>query len=57
MALGVTASAVPVVVAGVAGNIVDSILGATLERRGILTNGGVNLSCAIAGAATAAAMS
>jgi uncharacterized membrane protein len=29
----------------VAGNLVDSILGATLERRGLVTNGIVNFAC------------
>ena len=52
--LGITESAVPVVVGGVAGNLVDSVLGATLERRGWLSNAGVNLACTIAGASAAA---
>ena len=30
--------------AGVAGNLLDSVLGATLERRGLITNGLVNFA-------------
>lgn len=37
--------------AAVAGNLLDSVLGATLERRGLVTNGIVNFACSsIAGA-------
>ncbi len=54
--LGVVPSAVPVVVGGVLGNVVDSVLGATLERGGRLSNSGVNFACTAAGAAVAAAL-
>jgi uncharacterized protein (TIGR00297 family) len=37
--------AVVAAVAGFAGNLVDSLLGATLERRGVLNNDLVNLGC------------
>ncbi|MBO0356642.1 DUF92 domain-containing protein [Hymenobacter sp. BT186] len=43
-------------VAGTAGNLVDSLLGATLERRGLLSNNTVNLLNTLAGAGTAAAL-
>lgn len=42
-----------IVVAGTIGNLVDSILGASLERRGILGNNAVNLLNTLAGACTA----
>ncbi len=42
--------------AGVTGTTVDSILGATLERGGILGNGEVNFLATLAGGATAAAI-
>lgn len=45
------------VLAGTAGNLVDSLLGATLERRGSLSNNSVNLLNTLAGACTAAALS
>ncbi len=44
-------SGVPVVAfSGFAGNLVDSLLGATLERRGILENDSVNFLATVAGA-------
>ena len=43
-----------IVVAGVAGNLTDSVFGATLERRGLMSNAGVNLACGVAGALAAA---
>lgn len=43
-------------VAGTAGNVADSLLGATLERRGYLTNNTVNFINTLVGAATAAAL-
>ncbi len=36
--------AVIVFVAAVAGNLLDSLLGATIERRGLVTNGIVNFA-------------
>lgn len=50
-------AAVPAVTcAGIAGTTIDSILGATLERRGFLGNADVNFLATLGGAATAAAM-
>ncbi len=47
-------NSVPLVAgAGVLGTLVDSFLGATLERRGILRNNGVNLASTLAAAAIA----
>lgn len=43
------------VVSGTVGNLVDSLLGATLERRGLLSNNPVNLLNTLAGALTALA--
>lgn len=43
-------------VAGTAGNLVDSVLGATLERRGLLSNNWVNTLNTLTGAGTAAAL-
>jgi uncharacterized protein (TIGR00297 family) len=43
-------------VAGTVGNLVDSLLGATLERQGRLSNNTVNLLNTLAGACTAAAL-
>jgi uncharacterized protein (TIGR00297 family) len=40
--------------AGTAGNLTDSVLGATLERRGRLSNDAVNMLGTLAGAGTAA---
>ncbi|HEX8328829.1 MAG TPA: DUF92 domain-containing protein [Hymenobacter sp.] len=42
------------VLAGTVGNVVDSLLGATLERRGVLSNNVVNFLNTLAGALTAA---
>nr|WP_230687784.1 DUF92 domain-containing protein [Hymenobacter ruricola] len=44
-------------VAGTVGNVVDSVLGATLERRGVLSNNAVNLLNTLAGALAAAGCS
>lgn len=41
----------PVLMAGVSGNLLDSFLGATLQRRGIMNNDAVNFSNTIGGAA------
>ncbi len=41
----------PVLVAGLSGNLLDSYLGATLQRRGILSNDTVNLANTLAGGA------
>lgn len=41
----------PLLVAGLAGNLLDSLLGATLERRGVLNNEGVNFINTLGGAA------
>ncbi|WP_223827527.1 DUF92 domain-containing protein [Hymenobacter armeniacus] len=43
-------------VAGTAGNLADSVLGATLERRGLLTNNAVNLLNTLVGALVAAGL-
>ena len=40
-------------VAGTAGNLMDSVLGATLERRGVLSNNAVNLLNTLTGALVA----
>ncbi len=46
IALGLTANsgAILAFCAAIAGNLVDSLLGATLERRGLVSNGNVNLA-------------
>jgi uncharacterized protein (TIGR00297 family) len=46
--------ATAVAAAGFAGNLIDSLLGATLERRGWIGNEGVNLAAALCGATLAA---
>ena len=51
--LGVANSMAVVVVAGAVGNVTDSALGATLERRGVMSNAGVNVACTLAGALAA----
>jgi uncharacterized protein (TIGR00297 family) len=43
-------SAVASAIGGFIGNLVDSVLGATLERKGVLGNNGVNVCCTITGA-------
>ena len=43
-----------VLLGGLAGNLADSLLGATLQRRGLMTNHSVNFACTIAGATVAA---
>ena len=43
-------------VAGTAGNLADSVLGATLERRGVLTNNAVNFLNTLTGALVAGAL-
>jgi uncharacterized protein (TIGR00297 family) len=50
---GVAARAGAVVLGGVAGNLADSLVGATVERRGWLRNAGVNVVCTITGAGVA----
>jgi uncharacterized membrane protein len=42
-----------VILAGTLGNLADSYLGATLERKHWLGNDGVNLACSLTGALTA----
>lgn len=49
-------SAVAVWLAGVAGNAADSLLGATLQRRGVVSNHGVNLLATAVGAVLAAVL-
>ncbi|MGH9430117.1 MAG: DUF92 domain-containing protein, partial [Terriglobia bacterium] len=43
--LATVGSAAVALLAAIAGNYLDSLLGATLERRGLLTNGTVNFAC------------
>lgn len=45
------------IMAGTVGNLADSLLGATLERRGLLSNNVVNLLNTLAGACAVAALS
>jgi len=45
---------IPVAVGGLAGNLVDSLLGASAERRGWIGNHAVNALCAISGGLVAA---
>lgn len=58
LALGFHAAAgvAVVTVAGACGNFADSLLGATLERRGLLDNEGVNFFATLAGALAAAGL-
>lgn len=56
-ALGMEVSFWAVLAGGAAGNTADSLLGATLERRGMIGNGGVNAACAGVGAAVSALLS
>jgi uncharacterized protein (TIGR00297 family) len=51
--LGVASRAGIVVLAGLLGNLADSALGATLERRRWLGNAGVNFACTLTGAVSA----
>lgn len=53
---GLSAEAVYIVLAGVAGNHIDSMLGATLQRRGWLSNNEVNACNTLAGALIALAL-
>lgn len=39
----------PILVGGLAGNLTDSLLGATLQRRGLMTNDTVNFFCTLVG--------
>lgn len=48
--IGVISRAGVVVLGGVGGNFADSLLGATLERRGWIQNAGVNFFCTLVGA-------
>lgn len=51
--LGVTPvrATLPLLLAGLGGNVIDSLLGATLQRRGLLNNEGVNFINTVGGAA------
>lgn len=52
---GWTSQALSIVLAGTIGNLMDSILGAVFERKGLLGNNAVNLLNTLAGALTALA--
>ena len=52
--LGLAGATMGVIIGGVCGNVVDSLLGATLERRGVMTNAWVNFLCTATGAVGAA---
>ncbi len=56
LALGMEVSFRAVLAGGVAGNAADSLLGAALERRGLIGNSGVNFACAGVGAAVSACL-
>lgn len=53
---GFSADAIYIVLAGVAGNYIDSLLGATFQRRGRLSNNEVNACNTLAGALAALAL-
>ena len=53
---GFTIAGLIIVVAGVTGNLADSILGATLERRGIIGNNTVNFLNTLTGALVGAVL-
>jgi uncharacterized protein (TIGR00297 family) len=55
-ALANTHAALILIIAGTAGNLADSLLGALLERRGLLNNDGVNFLNTLIAAACAAAL-
>lgn len=56
LALGMEVSFGAVLAGGIAGNAADSLLGASLERRGLIGNSGVNVACACVGAAVSACL-
>jgi uncharacterized protein (TIGR00297 family) len=51
MSLVPVRATLPVLLAGVSGNLLDSLMGATLQKRGVLNNDTVNLGNTLAGAA------
>jgi len=54
--VGLTPSVGAVAAAGIAGNVADSLIGGTFERRGWVNNAVVNLICTSVGAAVAAVL-